>query len=80
MESGAEIAVICATDDQYPEVVPALARLLKQDGSGLTLLVAGAAGDNEAAWKQAGVDDYVNVRVNNYETLKSLLNKIGVSV
>ncbi|MDD5261869.1 MAG: methylmalonyl-CoA mutase family protein [Methylacidiphilales bacterium] len=79
-ESGAQIAVICSTDEQYAGVVPALAQQLKRAGTGLTVLVAGAAGDNEAAWKEAGVDGFVNVRANNFETLKSLLNKIGASV
>ena len=44
----------------------------------VTLLVAGAPGDNEAAWRAAGVDDFVNVRSNNYELNEQLLKKAGV--
>ena len=44
----------------------------------VTLLVAGAPGDNEAAWRAAGVDDFVNVRSNNYELNAQLLKKAGV--
>ena len=37
-----------------------------------------APGDNEAAWRAAGVDDFVNVRSNNYELNEQLLQKAGV--
>ncbi|MDR0533740.1 MAG: acyl-CoA mutase large subunit family protein [Verrucomicrobiales bacterium] len=76
-DSGAKVAIICTTDDKYLEVVEPLTKLLKGANSGLTVLVAGAPGDNEAKWKEAGVDDFVHVRTNNFAMLKQVLTKIG---
>jgi len=42
-------------------------------------VVAGAPGETEAAWRAAGVDDFVNVRVNAYDALAGLQSKLGVS-
>ncbi|MDR1463369.1 MAG: acyl-CoA mutase large subunit family protein [Azoarcus sp.] len=75
--SGAKVAVICSTDDKYLEVVEPLAKLLKGANNRLTVLVAGAPGDNEAKWKEAGVDDFVHARTNNFAMLKQTLTKIG---
>ena len=51
---------------------------MKAAKPGVTLLVAGAPGENEAAWLAAGVDDFVNVRSNNYELNEQLLKVAGV--
>ncbi len=76
--SPATIAVITSDDETYLECVPSLAKAVKAAKPDLTLLVAGAPGDNEAAWRDAGVDDFVNVRVNNYEMNQQLLKGAGV--
>jgi len=77
-ESGAKVAIICSTDDKYLEVVEPLTKALKAANAKLAVLVAGAPGDNEAKWKEAGVDDFVHVRTNNFAMLKQVLTKIGV--
>ena len=76
--SPATIAVITSDDETYLTCVPPLAKAVKAVRPDLTLLVAGAPGDNEAAWREAGVDDFVNVRVNNYEMNQQLLKGAGV--
>ncbi|MDR1191717.1 MAG: hypothetical protein LBK60_08680, partial [Verrucomicrobiales bacterium] len=76
-DSGAKVVIICSTDDKYLEVVEPLAKLLKTADPGITVLLAGAPGDNAAKWQAAGVDDYVHVRTNNYAMLKQVLTKIG---
>lgn len=77
-ESRTAIAVITSDDATYLETVAPLATAVKAAKPELTLLVAGAPGDNEAAWRVAGVDDFVNVRSNNYELNEQLLKKAGV--
>lgn len=77
-ESDAKIAVICSEDVNYAEVVESLAQAIKAQKPDTILLVAGAPGENEAAWRAAGVDEFVNVRSNNYELNHQLLAKIGV--
>ena len=72
------VIIITSTDETYAKAVPEMARKLKATRKDCILLVAGLPGDNESEWRSSGVDDFVNVTVNNYETLQSLLNRIGV--
>ena len=79
LDSGkANIAVITSDDDTYLETVAPLAASIKSAKPDTILLVAGAPGENEAAWRAAGVDEFVNVRSNNYELNEQLLKKSGV--
>jgi methylmalonyl-CoA mutase len=77
-ETTATIAVITSDDATYLETVESLAKAIKVAKPGVHLLVAGAPGENEAAWRAAGVDDFVNVRSNNYELNEQLLKIAGV--
>ena len=77
-ESPAAIAVVTSDDTTYQEIAAPLAAAVKAARPDVTLLVAGAPGDLEAAWRAAGVDDFVNVRSNNYELNRTLLAKAGV--
>jgi len=76
--SPAAIAVITSDDATYQQCVVALATAVKAARPGVSLLVAGAPGDHEAAWRAAGVDEFVNVRSNNYELNAQLLKGAGV--
>ncbi len=76
--SPATIAIITSDDATYQETVAPLAAALKAAQPAVTLLVAGAPGEHEAAWRAAGVDDFVNVRSNNYELNAQLLKGAGV--
>jgi methylmalonyl-CoA mutase len=77
-ESPATVAVITSDDATYLETAGALAQAVKAAKPGIHLLLAGAPGENEAAWRAAGIDDFVNVRSNNYELNEQLLKKAGV--
>jgi methylmalonyl-CoA mutase len=77
-ESSATIAVITSDDTTYLETADALAKAVKAAKPAIHLLLAGAPGDQEAAWRAAGIDDFVNVRSNNYELNQQLLKKAGV--
>lgn len=76
-QSHARVAIITSDDETYASLVEPLAKALKAAQPDLTLLVAGAPGDNEAAWRAAGVDDFVNVRVNAYAFNRKLLETLG---
>jgi methylmalonyl-CoA mutase len=78
VNSGARIAVICGTDPDYVEKVPALAAALKKASPEMKLLLAGFPGDNWEAFKEAGLDDYIFVKSNNYEVNKAYLEWLGV--
>ncbi len=77
---GAKIAVITSDDETYANTVEDLTRAIKDNCGEVAVYVAGAPGGNEAAWKAAGVDGFVNIRVNNYELNRQLLESLGASL
>lgn len=76
-ESKAAVAVICSSDKLYPEIVPQLASKLKAVGA-RTVVVAGNPGANEAAWRAAGVDQFIFIKCDVLTTLRELLQEEGV--
>lgn len=78
-ESGAKYAVICSTDDTYPELVPPVAKAIKAAKAGSVVLLAGIPNpDFEQSYKDAGLDGSISIKSNNYDTLKSMLETLGV--
>jgi methylmalonyl-CoA mutase len=75
---GAHVAVICASDEQYPTLVPALAPLLHARGARRVIL-AGNPGAHEAAYRDAGVDRFVFVRCDVVSLLREMLIEEGVT-
>ena len=79
-ESGADAVVICSTDATYPEIVPALAPKLHEVLPNATVYLAGTApAELVETYKNAGIDDYINVRSNCYKTLIALQKKKGIA-
>ena len=76
--SGAEVTVICSTDETYPNLVPAFAQKVKELNPKIMVLMAGWMPDHDAEFREAGVDDFIHLRANNLELLNSLLLKTGV--
>jgi methylmalonyl-CoA mutase len=77
--SGADIAVICSTDDTYPEIVPPLARAIKGKAPGMTVFLAGAPKEDlKQSYLDAGVDDFINVRSNCLATLSDIQKAKGM--
>ena len=79
LESGAFAAVICSTDATYPELVPEIARKIKEKQPSMLVLLAGAApAELEPVYKEAGVDDFIHVRANCLKILTWLQQAGGV--
>ncbi len=79
-ESGADAVVICSTDATYPEIVPALAPKLHEVLPNATVYLAGTAPEELVeTYKNAGIDDYINIRSNCYKTLVALQQKKGIA-
>ncbi|HKP61313.1 MAG TPA: methylmalonyl-CoA mutase family protein [Polyangiales bacterium] len=76
--SGAKLAVICGSDAQYPEWVPKLAPLLAKAGA-LDILLAGRPGEQEAAYRAAGVTGFIFMGADVAAALGSLLDRLGVA-
>jgi methylmalonyl-CoA mutase len=79
LDSGASAVVICSTDKTYPDLVPPIAKAIKDAKPDASVLVAGYPSDHIDAFKQAGVDDFIHVRANCYELLDKLQNNMGVA-
>lgn len=75
---GARVAIICASDEQYPALVPTLASLLHARGAHHVIL-AGNPGANERAYREAGVDRFVFVRCDVVSLLREMLIEEGVT-
>lgn len=78
-ESGADVVIICSTDATYPELVPPLAKRVKELMPDVKLFLAGApAKDMIDTYKESGVDDFVHVKANCYEILTALQARKGM--
>lgn len=66
-KAGADIIVLCSSDDEYAEYAPAAFKAI--DGKQI-FVVAGAPACMEDL-KAAGIENFIHVRVNVLETLKS---------
>ena len=71
-ESGAQIAVICSTDDDYETIVPELAPAIKKEIADCKIILAGYPKDKIDEYKNAGVDEFIHVRANIYNILDSM--------
>jgi len=79
VQSGALVAIICSTDDTYPELVPPLAKKIKTDKSEMIVMLAGApAPEHEAAYRGAGVEEFIHVRANCLHILTWLQQQGGI--
>ena len=77
--SGADIAVICSTDASYPELVPPLARAIKERCPGMGVYLAGAPADDcKDSYVEAGVDGFISIRSNCLETLTGFQRAKGM--
>ncbi len=79
VKSGALVAIICSTDDTYPELVPPLAKKIKADKPEMIVMLAGApAPEYEAMYREAGVQEFIHVRANCYAVLTWLQQQGGI--
>lgn len=74
LEAKADIVVVCSSDDEYAELVPAIQTAL---GDKAILAVAGAP-DCMEDLKAKGVDNFIHMRSNLLETLTDYHNKLGI--
>ena len=75
--SGSRAAIICASPEQAPEVIPLLAREIKAL-RGRRLFVVGKPGRLESAWRDAGVDGFIQRNVDAIALLTDLHASEGV--
>ncbi len=75
LESQAKAFCICSTDAKYEELVAPLCHKLKP----ATMILAGYPADKIDEYKAGGIDVFIHIRANAYETLKDLAQKLEVN-
>ncbi len=78
LDAKADIVVICSSDEEYAEIVPAAARALKAARPEVLVVVAGYPKEILDSLKEAGVDEFIHVRTNVMESLYAFQQKLGV--
>lgn len=73
--TGAEIVVLCSSDDEYAELAPAAFKALNGRAE---FVVAGMPACMDEL-KEQGITQYINVRSNVLETLKAFNAKLGIA-
>lgn len=67
--------ILCSKDENYKNFVPEFIDKLKSQGLDSFIMLAGAL---EKTIENKNINEYINVKTNNYEFLYSLLTKMGV--
>jgi methylmalonyl-CoA mutase len=75
LESGAEIAVICSSDDEYPVIIPEIIKKLKDKA---IVVVAGYPKDHLENLKAAGIEHFIHIKSNVLEELRKFQKLVGV--
>ena len=74
LEAKADIVVICSSDDEYAEyAIPAFKYL-----NGRAMFVVAGAPACSDDLKAAGIENFINVKSNQLETLKAYNSKLGI--
>jgi methylmalonyl-CoA mutase len=79
-KSKADIVVICSADDNYPALVPALARGLSVARPNAIIVLAGYPQDQLEAHKKSGVHDFIHIRADALELLSHFHQKLGIEL
>jgi methylmalonyl-CoA mutase len=78
-DSGARFACLCGSDEDYAAKATSFAAALK--GAGATYVtLAGRPNEHEAAWRAAGVDDFVFAGKDALALLTSVLKRAGAAL
>ncbi|MCP4553401.1 MAG: methylmalonyl-CoA mutase small subunit [Bacteroidetes bacterium] len=73
-ESGADIIVICSSDDVYPEI----ASKIKQLAGETILVIAGYPKATMDDLKSKGIENFIHMKSNVLETLKDFQKQLGI--
>ena len=76
--SGAKLAILCGSDDQYEDAVATFAPALKESGASYIYL-AGKAGDKEQTYRDAGIDEFIAMGMDVVSCLQNAHKILGIS-
>lgn len=79
LKSGADIAVICSVDENYPALVPPLAEDIREQREHAILVLAGYPQEQIEAHKKSGVEEFIHIRADVVEVLSRIHAKLGIA-
>ncbi|GAA5521717.1 methylmalonyl-CoA mutase subunit beta [Aliifodinibius salicampi] len=77
-EQQPDIAVICSSDKEYKELVPAIAKEVNSLENQPILVLAGHPQEDLDHYKEAGIDEFIYAKCNVLETLKKFQTKLCI--
>lgn len=78
VKSDSKIAVICSTDDTYPELVPPIVKGIKESKKDAIVILAGYPKEYVDKFREDGIDEFIFLGCDAHKILKSLMEKTGV--
>ncbi|MDD3044033.1 MAG: methylmalonyl-CoA mutase family protein [Candidatus Delongbacteria bacterium] len=79
LRSGAEIIVICSSDEEYPAVAPEIASKIKAADPKKVVVLAGYPKEIIDDLKKAGVDEFIHLKSDSLETIRNIQSVIGIT-
>lgn len=77
LKSGADIVVLCSSDDEYAEITEAACKGLK--GKVKSIVLAGFPKEMVETYKGYGVDEFIHVKTNVLECLRGFQKLFGIN-
>jgi len=78
--SGAQVTVICSTDDTYPQIVPELTRAIKAQAPQMQVILAGMpAPEYKDSYMEAGLDDSIHIKADCLSVLSKIQQAGGMN-
>jgi methylmalonyl-CoA mutase len=88
-EAGADIVVLCSSDDEYPAMAAEFAALAgntasstdgtaSPEGKNLIPVIAGYPKEHHQALQKAGIEHFIHVRSNVLEELKNYQKRLDI--
>jgi methylmalonyl-CoA mutase len=74
-----DVLVLCSSDEEYAEIVPAVCQALLKAELKSKVILAGAPGDQESAYRSAGVEDFIHLRTDATAFLAAFQSTLGVT-
>ena len=78
VKAGADIVVVCSSDEEYADYIPRINQLMKVKNNKPILVVAGEP-DCMDDLRKEGVDHFISLRSNLLETLREYNRELGIN-